>query len=74
MRRNEAGRGEVTKKPCADELFFTGGSAAAAGSLVEKLGGKLLGYMFILEIDFLKGREKLNAPVHTLLSATEKQL
>lgn len=53
---------------------LTGGSAAAAGSLVEKLGGKLLGYMFILEIDFLKGRDKLNAPVHTLLSATEKKL
>ncbi len=47
----------------------TGGSAAAAGSLVKKLGGILLGYVFILELDFLKGREKLDAPVYTLLSS-----
>jgi len=49
--------------------FFTGGSAGAAGSLVEKLGGTLLGYLFILELDFLHGRDQLTAPVHTLLSA-----
>jgi len=48
-----------------------GGSAAAAGSLVRKLGGNLLGYAFILELDFLKGREKLDAPVYTLLSSQE---
>lgn len=49
--------------------MITGGSAAAAGSLVKKLGGVLLGYIFILELDFLKGREKLDAPVCTLLSS-----
>lgn len=27
-----------------------------------------MGYLFILELDFLKGRDKLTAPVHTLLS------
>ncbi|KAL8717242.1 MAG: hypothetical protein Q9225_005495 [Loekoesia sp. 1 TL-2023] len=52
-----------------DDIIATGGSAAAAGSLVKKLGGTLLGYIFILELDFLKGRDKLNAPVHTLLSS-----
>jgi adenine phosphoribosyltransferase len=46
-----------------------GGSAAAAGSLVRKLGGNLLGYVFILELDFLKGRDELDAPVYTLLSS-----
>lgn len=50
----------------------TGGSAAAAGSLVRKLGGTLLGYIFILELDFLKGRDKLDAPVYTLLSSQEE--
>ena len=50
---------------------FIGGSAAAAGSLVNKLGGTLLGYLFILELDFLKGREKLKAPIYTLLSSQE---
>ncbi|KAI4193376.1 MAG: hypothetical protein LQ350_008346 [Teloschistes chrysophthalmus] len=55
-----------------DDIIATGGSAAAAGSLVKKLGGHLLGYLFILELDFLKGREKLDAPVHTLLSSQEE--
>lgn len=50
---------------------ITGGSAAAAGSLVKRLGGILMGYIFILELDFLKGREKLDAPVYTLLSSQE---
>jgi hypothetical protein len=48
-------------------LCFAGGSASAAGKLVEKLGGTLIGYLFILELDFLKGRDKLTAPVETLL-------
>lgn len=52
--------------------YWAGGSAAAAGSLVRKLGGTLLGYVFILELDFLKGRDKLDAPVHTLLSSQEE--
>lgn len=56
----------------ADNL--TGGSAAAAGSLVRKLGGDLLGYVFMMELDFLKGRDKLDAPVHTLLSGQEEGL
>ncbi|MCJ1449729.1 adenine phosphoribosyltransferase [Mycoblastus sanguinarius] len=54
-----------------DDIIATGGSAAAAGTLVRKLGGILLGYVFILELDFLKGRDKLDAPVYTLLSSQE---
>jgi hypothetical protein len=41
---------------------------------VHKLGGKLLGYVFMMELDFLKGRDKLDAPVHTLLSGQEEAL
>lgn len=55
-------------------LTSPGGSASAAGSLVEKLGGKVLEYVFILELDFLKGRDKLNAPVYTLLSGQEEKM
>ncbi|KAL8668872.1 MAG: hypothetical protein Q9168_006517 [Polycauliona sp. 1 TL-2023] len=55
-----------------DDIIATGGSAAAAGSLVKKLGGTLLGYLFMLELDFLKGREKLDAAVHTLLTSQEE--
>ncbi|TQS37965.1 hypothetical protein Golomagni_01539 [Golovinomyces magnicellulatus] len=45
-----------------------GGSAQAAGKLVEEAGGIILGYLFILEIEFLKGCDKLNAPTSILLS------
>ena len=55
-----------------DDIIATGGSAKAAGNLVRKLGGDLLGYVFIMELDFLKGRTKLDAPVHTLLSGQEE--
>jgi adenine phosphoribosyltransferase len=48
-----------------------GGSAAAAGNLVKKLGGELLAYVFLLELDFLKGRDQLDAPVYTLMSSQE---
>ena len=41
---------------------------------MQQLGGKLLGYVFILELDFLKGREKLDAPVYTLLTGQEEKL
>ncbi|PGH16940.1 adenine phosphoribosyltransferase [Polytolypa hystricis UAMH7299] len=52
-----------------DDIIATGGSAGAAGALVKQLGGELLGYVFMLELDFLKGREKLPAPAYTLLSS-----
>ncbi|EGE09487.1 adenine phosphoribosyltransferase [Trichophyton equinum CBS 127.97] len=56
-----------------DDIIATGGSAYAAGSLVQKLGGNLLGFVFILELDFLKGRDKLPAPVYTLLATQESK-
>ena len=54
--------------------FLAGGSASAAGRLVRKLGGELLGYVFMMELDFLKGRDQLDAPVHTLFSGQEDSL
>lgn len=52
-----------------DDLIATGGSAAAAGTLVKKAEGILVGYIFIIELAFLKGRDKLDAPVYTLLES-----
>ena len=43
-----------------DDVLATGGTAAAAAKLVEKVGGKLAGLGFIIELDFLKGRGRLN--------------
>ncbi|RKF72479.1 Adenine phosphoribosyltransferase [Golovinomyces cichoracearum] len=51
-----------------DDIIATGGSAQAAGKLVEDAGGIIIGYLFILEIEFLKGCDKLNAPTSVLLS------
>ncbi|KAG8935154.1 adenine phosphoribosyltransferase [Tulasnella sp. 418] len=48
-----------------------GGSAKAAGELVEKLGGKTLEYLFIVELTFLKGSEKLNAPVYSMVQVDD---
>lgn len=42
-----------------DDIIATGGSAAAAGQIVKQLGGNTLEYAFMLELDFLKGRDKL---------------
>lgn len=43
-----------------DDLLATGGTSNAARILVEKLGGKVVGFAFIVELSFLKGRERLN--------------
>jgi adenine phosphoribosyltransferase len=51
-----------------DDLLATGGTAAATARLVEKLGGVVAGFGFVVELDFLKGREKLAGyDVHSLL-------
>ena len=43
----------------ADDLVATGGTAAAAGELAAKLGGKVIECAFVIELAFLKGRERL---------------
>ena len=42
-----------------DDVLATGGTAAAVAKLVEKLGGKVAGLGFVIELDFLKGRDKI---------------
>lgn len=43
-----------------DDLLATGGTVSAVAQLVEKSKGKIEAIAFIVELDFLKGREKLN--------------
>ncbi|PYH42188.1 adenine phosphoribosyltransferase APT1 [Aspergillus saccharolyticus JOP 1030-1] len=57
-----------------DDIIATGGSAFAAGELIKKMGGDLMAFVFILELEFLKGRDKLSAPVHTLLTGQEEKV
>jgi adenine phosphoribosyltransferase len=51
-----------------DDLLATGGTMAATLRLVEQLGGQVVGVAFMIELAFLKGREKLkNYPLHSLI-------
>ena len=52
-----------------DDLLATGGTMGATLRLVEQLGGKVVGVAFMIELAFLKGREKLkNYPLHALIT------
>jgi adenine phosphoribosyltransferase len=51
-----------------DDLLATGGTAKASCELIEKLGATVVACAFVVELDFLQGREKLgNYEVHSLL-------
>lgn len=51
-----------------DDLLATGGTAAASCELVEKLGAEVVACAFVIELDFLKGREKLSKHnIHSLI-------
>lgn len=45
----------------ADDLLATGGTAVAAASLVEKLGGTVVGFVFIICLNFLDGLDTLKS-------------
>jgi adenine phosphoribosyltransferase len=51
-----------------DDLLATGGTAAAAAALVQKVGARILQISFLVELGFLNGRQKLEAlPVRSLI-------
>jgi adenine phosphoribosyltransferase len=51
-----------------DDLLATGGTAAAATSLVRKLGAEILQFSFLIELRFLNGRDKLkDLPLRSLV-------
>ena len=51
-----------------DDLLATGGTMEAANKLVRKVGGEPVACVFVLELSFLSGRERLDVPTHALLS------
>ena len=42
-----------------DDLLATGGTCAATVQLAKSLGGRIAGLAFVVELDFLNGKEKL---------------
>ena len=53
-----------------DDLLATGGSALASAQLVHDSGAEVVGFLFLVELDFLAGRDKLTstAPVFSLVN------
>jgi adenine phosphoribosyltransferase len=43
-----------------DDLLATGGTAEAAANLIEMQGGKVAGFAFLVELEFLEGKKKLS--------------
>ena len=54
-----------------DDLIATGGTAAAVAELVERRGGEIVSFAFLIELTGLGGRERLAAPTHSLLRFDE---
>lgn len=51
-----------------DDLLATGGTAKASCQLIEQLGATVSAFAFLIELDFLQGRDALSDyPIHTLL-------
>ncbi len=51
-----------------DDVLATGGTAKAAADLVEKLKGKIVGLGFLIDLTFLKGKDKLKKyKIHSLV-------
>ena len=42
-----------------DDLLATGGTAVASSKLVERLGGNILSFLFVVELSFLNGKSSL---------------
>lgn len=51
-----------------DDLLATGGTALAAANLIERLGGKVVGFSFLVNLSFLEGAKKLSEKSDNLFS------
>ena len=52
-----------------DDLLATGGTAAAAAALLKKIGARILEITFLIELSFLRGRQRLDGlPVRSVIT------
>jgi len=63
----DAFKGEKANVLLIDDLIATGGTAKAASNLINKSGAKCVEACFILDLTFLKGTDKLDVPVYSVL-------
>jgi adenine phosphoribosyltransferase len=64
--------GEGQRVIIADDLLATGGTAKAVADLVEQLGGNVVSLVFVVELEFLPGRKKLEGyDVRSLIKYSE---
>jgi adenine phosphoribosyltransferase len=52
-------------------ILATGGSAKAAGDLVKNLNGRVLEYMFIIELSALNGKNVLDANAYSMIQVED---
>lgn len=66
MHRDAVGEGD--RVLVVDDLLATGGTAEATGKLLREAGAQVERYVFVIELDFLKGRDRLtDGEVHALV-------
>ncbi|MEJ5994351.1 adenine phosphoribosyltransferase [Pedobacter sp. Du54] len=53
-----------------DDLLATGGTVVAASKLVEQLAAKVAGYSFLINLDFLNGKDRLDSFSKNIFSLT----
>ena len=51
-----------------DDLLATGGTVNAAARLIKQLNGEIAGYAFVISLDFLRGKEKLEHQTSNIVS------
>lgn len=62
------GVNQGSKVLLVDDLLATGGTMEAAAQLIEQAGGTVTGFAFLVELDFLAGRQRLKPhPVFSLI-------
>jgi adenine phosphoribosyltransferase len=67
LHRDAFGRG--ARVIVLDDVLATGGTAKAKTELVEQLGGEVVGVLFVIELEFLDGRKRLDGyDVHALIA------
>jgi len=68
LEMHEGSFAEGARVLIVDDLVATGGTAKATAELVEKVGGQVAGFAFVIELGFLEGARRLTPhPVHSIL-------